>query len=202
MSNILSLLLLFIFFIFLIPYLFYFPLTQENFIDKSKEHKFTLQNNKFKFNNNTITIKPTTNLKPNLSNLDFSYSSQPEIHTIDFLKFNKISDQVFTMKSPKNNITINLSFHSSPINIVVNNYEYTIELKKSQKFSDVLNIFIYQKLCGSIKDGKILKSIRPEIYENPDIICAIFTSFMIMENIQQIKNIDYDDYFLNNKYES
>lgn len=201
MLNILSLILLLILFIFLFTFLFYKP-CQENFVDKSNEHIFTLKNNAFKFDNSTVTINPAEDLKPNLSNLDFSFSSEPEIHTIDFLKFKKNSDLVYNLTSPENNMTINISFHSSPISIVVNNYEYTIELKDSEKFPGVQNIFIYQKLCGSIKDGKILKSIRPEIYEHPDIICAIYVSFMILQKIKQIKNIDYDEYFLNKKYES
>ena len=204
MLNKYPLLLLLTFLIFITPFLFLlkFPNIQENFVDKSNEHTFTLKNNQFIFNKSSITITPQKNLKPNLSNLNFSFSSNPPIPSIDSLKFTKMSDLIFTLQSNKNNITINLSFHDNPINIVVNDYEYTIELKNSKKINNTQNIFIYQKLCGNIKDGKILKSIRPEIFENPDIICAIYISYMIFQNIQQIKNIDYDNYFLSEQYES
>ena len=201
MSNKYPLILLLIFLIFITPIFLLTPL-QENFIDKSSEQTFTLKNNQFLFNKNTISISQNENLNHNLSNLNFTFTSKPPIPTINSLKFKKQSELIYTLSNSKNQMTINLSFHSNPINIVVNDYEYTIELKNSKKFNNTQNIFIYQKLCGSIKDGKIIKTIRPEIYDNPDIICAIYISYMIFQNIQKIKNIDYDNYFLSKQYES
>ena len=40
---------------------------------------------------------------------------------------------------------IEITYNDIPIKINVNNYSYTIDIKKSKKFEDTLNIFIYNK---------------------------------------------------------
>lgn len=187
MQNIFPLLLFTIFLIFFIPFIFQ-PIT-ENFVDKKSEKIFILKNDKFKYKNRIIKITSNYEHAPKNSKINFKYSIP--------IKFNKLSDRQFTLKSKKNNHIIDVNFSDKPIFIDVNN-DYEIHIQKSEKFPNTYNIIQYGKAVGSIRDNKI-KSISLEINNNPDTIAAIFTALKFKEFLQNHKNIDYDNYFLNKK---
>ena len=82
----------------------------------------------------------------------------------------------------------------NPININVNDYSFTINIKKSKKFENTLNIFIYDKICGSIKNN-ILKTNSPEIYNDVAIVGAIFLSYLIYKGVEDFISKDYDKHY-------
>lgn len=183
MQNIFPLLLFTIFLIFFIPFIFQ-PIT-ENFIDKNSEKIFVLKNDKFKYKNKFITIKSDYEHAPKNSKINFKYSIP--------LKFHKVSDRQFTLKSKNNNYTVDVNFSDKPIFIDVNK-DYEIHIQKSHKSPNTYNIIQYDKPVGSIRDNKI-KSISLEINNNPDTIAAIFTALKFKEFLQNHKHIDYDKFF-------
>ena len=106
----------------------------------------------------------------------------------------KLSDLKYNYTFYDWNGIIEITYNDIPIKINVNNYSYTIEIKKSKKFEDTLNIFIYNKICGSIKNN-ILKTISPEIYDNVAVVGCIFLAYLIYQGVEDFNSKDYDKFF-------
>ena len=170
-------LLLIIFLFFSIIYYFSSKsnLNIEKFEDKTNEKKFKLKDNSFIFENNKITINPDNKVElSKLSNLKYSYS-------INNLK-----------------CIIEIAYNDNPIKINVNDYSYIINIKKSNKYEGALNIFIYDKICGCIKNNE-LKTTCPEIYNDVEIVSVIFLSYLLYRKIEEFESKDYDSIFSSNK---
>lgn len=168
-----SSLLLIIFLFFIIIFIFPCNSKIEYFVDKTNEKSFTLKNNAFTFYKNVSTILSTKNLT-------------------------KITDLKYKIITDKNNCILDISYTNNPIKIIVNDYKYIINIKKSEKIDDVLNIFVYDKIYGSIKNNTI-KTTCPEIYENIDIVSAIFNALKIYESVEDFRTKDYDKHFSSNQ---
>lgn len=176
-------LLLLIFFIFSIIYYFSSQkprLTTENFSDKSDEKIYTLKDRTFTYEKNSITI--------NKDNTFTAPLQQVLIVKLSELKY----------KYSINNIKciIEIFYNQNPIKINVNEYSFIIDIYKSSKIDGVLNIYIYDDICGSIKNN-ILKTISPEIYNDPAIVGAIFFAYLVYRSIEDFESTDYDKKFLN-----
>lgn len=167
-----SSLLLIIFLFFILIFIFPCKNKIEHFVDKTNEKIFTLKNNTFTFYKDLSTILSTKNLT-------------------------KINDLKYKIITDKNNCIIDISYTDDPIKINVNEYQYLIDIKKSEKFDDVLNIFVYDKIYGSIKNDSI-KTTCPQIYENIDIVSAIFNALKIYKSVEDFKTKDYDKHFSSN----
>ena len=173
MIHLISLLLLLIFFLFLTSSINY-----EHF--SSNENIYTLSNNSFQFQNQTVIIDP-----PNLS------------ITPNNLKIIKKSNLIYNLVSGDNQLTIHLSFSKEPVNIIVNNHQYNILFKQSKKENNVYNMFLYGKVCGNLRINKnkiIIKNTRDEI-NNITNLTGIFFAFLMFDEIEKSKNIDYDKLF-------
>lgn len=184
-------LLLLIFLFLSIVYYFLFKkcnINIEKFIDKSDQKIFTMKDRTFTFEKDKITINP-----------DFTFTSPLEKVVVS-----KLSDLKYNYSINNIKCIIDIAYNDNPININVNDFSFTINIKKSKKNQGALNIFIYDKVCGSIKN-KILKTNSPEIYNDVEIVGVIFLSYLIYNSIEDFYTKDYDkDYSSNNKsiYES
>jgi hypothetical protein len=76
----------------------------------------------------------------------------------------------------------------------VNDYNYIIDIKKSKKIEGTLNIFIYNKICGSITNN-VLKTTSPEIFNDVAIVGVIYLSYLLYRSIEDFESKDYDKYF-------
>ena len=85
--------------------------------------------------------------------------------------------------------------------INVNDYSFTINIKKSKKYENTLNIFIYDKICGSIKNN-IIKTNCPEIYDDIAVVGVIFLSYLLYIGVEDFKSIDYDKKYLSSSNKS
>jgi hypothetical protein len=153
----------------------------ENFIDKSNEKQFILKDRTFTYNDkkdDKITI-----------NSDYTFTSplnKAVVSKLSELKYN------YTINNLK--CIIEISYNDHPIKINVNDYNYIIDIKKSIKFKGTLNIFIYDKICGSISNN-VMKTNFYEIYDDVAIIGVIFLSFLLYKSIEDFETKDYDKHF-------
>jgi hypothetical protein len=175
-------LLLLIFFIFSIIYYFSFPIqapTTENFVDKSGEKSFLLKDRTFTYDKDKITINPDNT---------FTVPLQKAV-------VSKLTDLKYNYSINNLKCIIEIFYNDNPIKINVNDYSYIINIKKSKKVDGTLNIFIYDKICGCIKNN-ILKTNSPEIYNDVTIVGAIFLSYLLYRSIEDFENTDYDKKYL------
>ena len=176
--------LLLIIFLFLsIIYYFSIPNSNqsiENFVDKTDQKIFTLKDRTFTYEKNNITI--------NKDNTFTAPLQQVVIVKLSELKY----------KYSINNLKciVEIFYNQNPIKINVNEYSFIIDIYKSSKIDGVLNIYIYDDICGSIKNN-ILKTISPEIYNDPAIVGAIFFAYLVYQSIEDFESTDYDKKFLN-----
>jgi len=175
-------LLLLIFFIFSIIYYFSSQkpkLITEKFSNKPDEKIFTLKDRTFTYEKDNITINKNNTFTPplqkavivKLSELKYKYS-------INDLK-----------------CFIEIFYNQNPIKINVNEYSFIIDIYKSSKIDGVLNIYIYDEICGAIKNN-ILKTTSPEIYNDPAIVGAIFFAYLVYRSIEDFESTDYDKKYL------
>jgi hypothetical protein len=176
--------LLLIIFLFLsIIYYFSIPNSNqsiENFVDKTDQKIFTLKDRTFTYDNDKITINPDNTFTAPLQKVIVS----------------KLSDLKYNYSINDLKCIIDITYNDNPINININDYSYTINIKKSKKIEDTLNIFIYDKICGSIKNN-ILKTNSPDIYNDVAIVGVIFFSYLIYNGIEDFYSKDYDKYYSN-----
>ena len=174
-------LLLLIFLFLSIIYYFTYPKSNydiENFADKSNEKSFTLKERTFTYEKDKITINP-----------DYTFTAPLQKAVVSKLSDLKYNYSIYNLKC-----IIDISYNDNPININVNDYSFTINIKKSKKFENTLNIFIYDKICGSIKNN-ILKTNSPEIYNDVAIVGAIFLSYLIYKGVEDFISKDYDKHY-------
>lgn len=152
----------------------------ENFIDKSNQKIFTLKERTFTYDNDKITINPDNTFTTPLKNAVVS----------------KLTDLKYNYSINNLKCIIEITYNDSPITINVNDYSYTIKIKKSKKNENTLNIFIYDKICGSIRNNT-LKTNCPEIYDDVGIVGAIFLSYLLYTGIEDFLSKDYDKYYSN-----
>jgi len=150
----------------------------ENFVDKSNEKIFTLKDRIFNYDKEKITINPDNTFTAPLQKAIVSKLSD--------LKYN------YTINNLK--CIIDISYNDNPIKINVNDYSFTIDIKKSKKFDETLNIFIYNKICGSIKNN-VLKTNLPEIYDDVAVVGVIFLSYLLYRSVEDFEMKDYDKHF-------
>jgi hypothetical protein len=150
----------------------------ESFVDKSGQKIFTLKERTFTYEKDKIVINP-----------DYTFTTP-----LDKVVVSKLSDLKYNYSINDFKCIIEISYNDNPININVNDYSFTINFKKSKKIEDSLNIFIYDKVCGSIKNN-ILKTISPEIYDDVAIVGVIFLSYLIYHSIEDFYTKDYDKYY-------
>ena len=177
-------LLLIIFLFFSIIYYFSSKtnLNIEKFEDKSNEKLFKLKDRTFTFDNNKITINSDNTFTAPLNNVEVSKLSN--------LKY---SYNIYNLKC-----IIEITYNDNPIKININDYSYIINFKKSNKYEGTLNIFIYDKICGCIKNNE-LKTTSPEIYNDVAIVGVIFLSYLLYHKIEEFNSKDYDSYFSSNE---
>jgi hypothetical protein len=177
-------LLLIIFLFFSIIYYFSSKPKQniEKFEDKSNEKRLKLKDNSFTFNNEKITINSDNTFTAPLNKVEVS----------------KLSNLKYSYSINNLKCFIDISYNDNPIKINVNDYTYIINIKKSNKYEGTLNIFIYDKICGCIKDNE-LKTTSPEIYDDVAIVGVIFLSYLIYRKIEEFEAKDYDSFFSSNK---
>jgi hypothetical protein len=174
-------LLLLIFLFLSIIYYFTGPVSNaqiENFADKSNEKSFILKERTFTYEKDKITINP-----------DYTFTTPLQKAVVSKLSDLKYNYSIYNLKC-----IIDISYNDNPININVNDYSFTINIKKSKKFEDTLNIFIYDKICGSIKNN-ILKTNCSEIYDDVAIVGVIFLSYLIYNSVEDFYSKDYDKHF-------
>lgn len=174
-------LLLLIFLFLSIIYYFSSPIPKpdvENFADKSNEKSFTLKDRTFTYDKDKITINPDNTFTPPLQKAVVS----------------KLSDLKYNYMINNLKCIIDITYNDNPIKINVNDYSYMINIKKSKKIDGTLNIFIYDKICGSIKNN-VLKTTSPEIYDDVAIVGVIFLSYLLYRSIEDFETKDYDKHF-------
>jgi hypothetical protein len=147
----------------------------ENFSDKSNEKVFTLKDRTFTYQKDKITINKDNTFTAPLGKAIVS----------------KLSDLKYNYSINNLKCIIEISYNDNPININVNDYSFTINIKKSKKYENTLNIFIYDKICGSIKNN-IIKTNCPEIYDDIAVVGVIFLSYLLYIGVEDFKSIDYD----------
>ena len=177
-----SLLLLIFLFLSLIYYFSSpYSLPIENFVDKSNEKKFILKDRTFTYNDkkdDKITISP-----------DYIFTAPLQKAVVS-----KLSDLKYNYAINNLKCIIEISYNDHPIKINVNDYSYTIDIKKSNKFEETLNIFMYDKVCGSISKN-VMKTNFYEIYNDVAIIGVIFLSLLLYKSIEDFEAKDYDKHF-------
>ena len=174
-------LLLLIFLFLSIIYYFTGPVSNisiENFADKSNEKSFILKERTFQYEKDKITINP-----------DNTFTEPLQKAVVSKLSDLKYNYSIYNLKC-----IIDISYNDNPININVNDYSFTINIKKSTKFEDTLNIFIYDKICGSFKNN-ILKTNCSEIYDDVAIVGVIFLSYLLYQSVEDFYSKDYDKHF-------
>lgn len=150
----------------------------ENFIDKTNEKKFTLKDRTFTYENDKITINPDNTFTAPLQKAIVS----------------KLSDLKYSYTFKDLKCFIEISYNDDPIKINVNDYNYMIDIKKSKKFDNTLNIYIYDKICGCITNN-VLKTNFFEIYDDVAIVGVIFLSLLLYRSIEDFESKDYDKHF-------
>lgn len=178
-------LLLIIFLFFTIIYYFSSPISKpaiENFKNNPNEQKFTLKDRTFTFEKDKVTI-----------NTDYTFTGPLKKAEVTKLSNLKYTYTIYDLKC-----IIDITYNDNPIKINVNDYSFLINIKKSQKTEGTLNIFIDDKVCGSIKNN-VLKTNSPEIYKDVEIVGAIFLSYLIYRSTEDFESIDYDKYFSSNE---
>ena len=174
-------LLLLIFFILSIIYYFASPNPSpitENFADKTGQKSFTLKDRTFTYDKDKITINPDNTFTAPLQKAVVS----------------KLSDLKYNYSINNIKCIIEIFYNDNPIKINVNDYSFTIDIKKSKKFDETLNIFIYNKICGSIKNN-VLKTNLPEIYDDVAVVGVIFLSYLLYRSVEDFEMKDYDKHF-------
>ncbi len=174
-------LLLLIFFILSIIYYFSLPKliqTTENFSDKTGEKSFSLKDRTFTYDKDKITI--------NADNTFTDPLKKAEVSKLSDLKYN------YSINNLK--CIIEIFYNDNPIKINVNDYSIIIDFRKSKKIDGALNIFLHNKICGSIKNN-ILKTISPEIYDDVEILGCIFLAYLLYKSIEEFEIKDYDKEF-------
>ena len=153
----------------------------ENFVDKSNEKKFILKDRTFTYNDNK-------NDKITISS-DYIFTAPLQKAVVS-----KLSDLKYNYTINNLKCIIEISYNDHPIKINVNDYSYTIDIKKSNKFEETLNIFMYDKVCGSISKN-VMKTNFYEIYNDVAIIGVIFLSLLLYKSIEDFEAKDYDKHF-------
>jgi hypothetical protein len=174
-------LLLLIFFILSIIYYFTSPNptpTTENFADKSGEKSFTLKDRTFTYDKDKITINPDNTFTAPLQKAVVS----------------KLSDLKYNYSINNIKCIIEIFYNDNPIKINVNDYSFIIDIRKSKKIDGTLNIFVYDKICGSIKNN-VLKTTAIEIYDDAAIVGAIFLAYLLYRSVEDFEAKDYDKGF-------
>jgi hypothetical protein len=174
-------LLLLIFLFLSIIYYFSSSISQrslENFADKTNEKVFTLKDRTFSYEKYKITINP-----------DNTFTAPLQKAVVSKLSNLKYNYTIYNLKC-----IINITYNDNPIKINVNDYNYIIDIKKSKKIEGTLNIFIYNKICGSITNN-VLKTTSPEIFNDVAIVGVIYLSYLLYRSIEDFKSKDYDKYF-------
>lgn len=171
-------LLLLIFFIFSIIYYFSSPkpaATTENFVDKSGEKSYTLKDRTFTYDKDKITINPDNTFTAPLQKAVVS----------------KLSDLKYNYSINNLKCIIEIFYNDNPIKINVNDYTYTIDIRKSKKIEGGFNVFLHNRLCGSIRNN-ILKTNAIEIYDDLEIVGAIFLAYLLYRSVEDFEATDYD----------
>ena len=150
----------------------------ENFVDKTDQKIFTLKERTFTYEKDKITINP-----------DNTFTKPLQKAVVSKLSDLKYNYSIYNLKC-----IIDISYNDTPIHINVNDYSFTIIIKKSKKNKNTLNIFIYDKICGSIKNN-ILKTNSPEIYNDVAIVGVIFLSYLIYNGVEDFYSKDYDKHY-------
>jgi len=174
-------LLLLIFFILSVIYYFSTPKpiqTTENFADKTGEKSFTLKDRTFTYDKDKITINPDNTFTDPLKKAVVS----------------KLSDLKYNYSINNLKCIIEIFYNDNPIKINVNDYSVVIDLRKSKKNDGAFNLFIHNKICGSIKNN-ILKTNSPEIYDDVEIVGCIFLAYLIYKSVEEFATKDYDKEF-------
>jgi hypothetical protein len=174
-------LLLLIFFILSIIYYFTSPNpppTTENFADKTGQKSFTLKDRTFTYDKDKITINPDNTFTAPLQKAVVS----------------KLSDLKYNYSINNIKCIIEIFYNDNPIKINVNDYSFMIDIRKSKKIDGTLNIFVYDKICGSIKNN-VLKTTSIEIYDDVAIVGAIFLAYLIYRSVEDFEAKDYDKGF-------
>ena len=174
-------LLLLIFFILSIIYYFTSPNptpTTENFADKTGQKSFTLKDRTFTYDTDKITINPDNTFTAPLQKAVVS----------------KLSDLKYNYSINNIKCIIEIFYNDNPIKINVNDYSFMIDIRKSKKIDGTLNIFIYDKICGSIKNN-VLKTTAIEIYDDAAIVGAIFLAYLLYRSVEDFEAKDYDKGF-------
>jgi hypothetical protein len=152
--------------------------TTENFVDKINEKSFIIKDRTFSYDNDKITI-----------NNDNTFTAPLQKTTVS-----KLSDLKYNYLINNLKCYIEIFYNDNPIKINVNDYSFVIDIKKSKKNDDTLNIFIYDKICGCIKNN-VLKTNSQEIYNDVAIVGAIFFAYLTYKSIEDFEAKDYDKDF-------
>lgn len=198
--------------LFIIPVLFTNQLKIENFANSEKEFVLKRDNSdyQFKFNNDEIEIHPS-NKSDRVRDIYFFYTSCPNKKIGQYFKFNDIDSQNYKLIYNKNTFDLNLTVSDTPLKINVNNFDKTYEFEKASSGNTenknsktlVYNIIYFKKPIGNIKIFKvknktkeiILKTNNKDIYNNVDYVTAIFTGFLIFDEIDNLNIVDYDNFY-------
>jgi hypothetical protein len=154
------------------------PTTTENFADKMNEKSFTLKDRTFTYEKDKITINP-----------DNTFTAPLQKAVVSKLSDLKYNYSIYNIKC-----FIEIFYNDNPIKINVNDYSYIINIKKSKKVDGTLNIFIYDKICGCIKNS-VLKTNSQEIYNDVAIVGAIFLAYLLYRSVEDFEAKDYDKDF-------
>ena len=176
-----SLLLLIFLFLSIIYYFScHYPTIQpiENFADKTNEKSFTLKDRTFTYGKDKITITPENTFTAPLQKAVVS----------------KLSDLKYNYTIYDWNGIIEITYNDNPIKINVNDYSFIIDFRKSKKIDGTLNIFLHNKICGSIKNY-VLKTTAIEIYDDAAIVGAIFLAYLLYRSVEDFEAKDYDKRF-------
>jgi hypothetical protein len=175
-------LLLLIFFILSIIYYFTSPNptpTTENFADKTGQKSFTLKDRTFTYDKDKITINPDNTFTAPLQKAVVS----------------KLSDLKYNYSINNIKCIIEIFYNDNPIKINVNDYSFMIDIRKSKKIEGTLNIFVYDRICGSINNNNVLKTTAIEIYDDAAIVGAIFLAYLLYRSVEDFEAKDYDKGF-------
>jgi hypothetical protein len=149
--------------------------TTENFVDKSGEKSFPLKDRTFTYDKDKITI-----------NSDNTFTAPLQKAVVSKLSDLKYNYSIYTLKC-----IIEIFYNDNPIKINVNDYSFMIDIRKSKKIDGALNIFLHNKICGSIKNN-VLKITAIEIYDDVAIVGAIFLAYLLYRSVEDFEVTDYD----------
>jgi len=146
----------------------------------------------FLYGKNTIEIFPS-NKSNKLTDVYFHYRSLPDKSIVNSNYFEDISKHEFIIKTPKNKYTITLSSSEKPITILVNEYDYMIELEKPNKEEEKFNILWNNKVSGTI-DGFNIKLTEKKL-DDVEVILVLYTTILIIRKMKDLDNADYKKIF-------